>query len=380
MPRRGENIYKRKDGRWEGRYIKCRIDGKAKYGSVFAKTYGEVKQKLTQAILTNEQRLEQEPQTPPNPSCPFSALAWEWLDASKNQLKTSSVVKYTNILNSYLLPEFGNRQIAEISRDDIVSFVNSLLQTGGVRQKGLSPATVTSIISVLKNIMEYARLTKHYTVTDMSDITVKQPQKPFRVLSRPEQKRLMEHLQQNLNLSNLGILLCIYTGLRIGELCALKWEDISFEEKTIYVHKTMQRIQTLENSRRKTSISITPPKSDCSIRKIPIPEQIFQLLTEKMCPNDTYFLTGKRNAYIEPRTMENHFKLATKACNITGATFHTCRHTFATRCVELGVDIKSLSEILGHANVNITMNRYVHPSMELKQQHMNRLSELFMVK
>ena len=175
-------------------------------------------------------------------------------------------------------------------------------------------------------------------------------------------------------------MICLYTGLRVGEICALKWGDVNFEEKTIYVHQTMQRLQCMESGERKTQILISNPKSDSSVRWIPIPDSLFNLICQYKFPENAYFLTGTSKQYIEPRNMQNKFKKAIKECNIENANFHALRHTFATRCIELGFDIKSLSEILGHSNVNITLNRYVHPSMELKQQNMNKLSELLAVK
>lgn len=381
MSRRGENIYKRKDGRWEGRYIKCRFDGKIKYGYVYAKTYKEVKGKLT-GILENTaiSQIQNQHIIKPLSNDSFATIADEWLDSLKLQLKESSIVKYTNILNGYLLPDFGKRRMSDITRDDIVLFSSKLLLSGGVKQKGLSPKTVTSIISVLKSILEYASRMKEYSVPDIRGICVKQSQKPMRILSVSEQNKLSRYLCEDLTLCNLGILLCLYTGLRVGEICALKWEDISFDEQYLYVHQTMQRLQNKDDNEMKTKILISSPKSDCSIRKIPLPNEIFRLLIEYKHPANTYFLTGNLYKYVEPRTMQNRFKAIIKKCNIEDANFHALRHTFATRCVELGFDIKSLSEILGHANVNMTLNRYVHPSMELKQKNMNMLSELFAVK
>lgn len=139
----------------------------------------------------------------------------------------------------------------------------------------------------------------------------------------------------------------------------------------------MQRIQTNDPEKAKTEVIIHPPKSSCSIRKIPIPNELLQLLLPFQKDEDTFLLTGLADSFMEPRCLENHFKSVIAGCNIQDVHFHTLRHTFATRCVEIGFDIKSLSEILGHANVNITLNRYVHPSMELKQKNMNMLSAFF---
>lgn len=373
MSRRGENIYKRKDGRWEGRYVKSRESEKTRYGYVYAKTYKEVKQKLLAVSEVSVHPAEI------IPVINFEAVALEWLANMRPQLKKSSVVKYENIIHLHLLPYFGNRAIRDITRDDVNVFCSLLLSEDSAGQS-FSPKTVMSIISVMKNIFRYAEQVKRYAVINLNGISVKQLQPQLRILSLIEQQKLSEYLVKNFNLCNLGILLCLYTGIRVGEICALKWGDILFDEQVVYVHQTMQRLQISEHYENKTEILISTPKSDCSMRKIPIPDKIFELIMVHRCPDNAYFLTGLPNKYIEPRTMQNRFKKAISCCNIEDANFHALRHTFATRCIELGFDLKSLSEILGHANVNITLNRYVHPSMELKQQNMNRLSELFAVK
>lgn len=381
MPRRGENIYKRKDGRWEGRYIKGHINKKIKYGYVYAKTYKEVKEKLLLfSSLTPKYEEDITTVQPQQLDATFKTVSLAWIESLKPQLKESSIVKYTNILETYLFPYFINSAIETITREDILSLSNTLLISGGQKADGLSPKTVNSIISVLKSIFLYASHYEKLTVTDICNISFKQPQKPMRILSLAEQNRLSNFLCENLTLTNLGILVCLYTGIRIGEICALKWEDISFDEKYLHVHKTMQRIQNKDNNKQKTSIIISAPKSECSIRKIPLPDKIFQLIAAARCKENTYFLTGLVNTFVEPRTLQNRFKSVIKVCNINNANFHALRHTFATRCIELGFDPKSLSEILGHASVNITLNRYVHPSMELKQKNMNMLSDLFAVK
>ncbi len=384
MPRRGENIYKRKDGRWEGRYVKERIQGKIKYGYIFAKTYREVKDKLLvsknpESVVVEEQSSNQLPVQ----DILFSDVARDWFASRKSSWKHSSVVKYGNIVELYLLPEFSNRVIMEITRDEVIQFGGKLLSEGGRSGKGLSPKTVAGIISVLKNVLEYASLTPGITVANLKDVSIRQPQKQMRILSRTEQQRLSDYLRGNLNPCNLGILVCLYTGLRIGEICAMKWEDVSFAEQYLYVHQTMQRLQIKDGKRdgeAKTSVVISTPKSDCSVRKVPIPEEIFVLLKESRQVGNKFFLTGMEHVYMEPRTMQNRFKAVVNKCHIDDVNFHALRHTFATRCVELGFDMKSLSEILGHATVNITLNRYVHPSMELKQKNMNMLSQLFAVK
>ena len=210
----------------------------------------------------------------------FSTVVEEWFRSQKPQWKHSSIVKYSNNLHSYILPEFSDHNISEITREDIISFVNKLLQFGGINGKGLSPKTVTGILSMMKNIFQYAAQIKGYPVTEIKGISVKQPQKPMRILSREEQQKLSNYLYDNLTPCNLGILVCLFTGLRIGEICALKWGDISLNEQYLYVHQTMQRLQTKENGKTKTMIIISTPKSDCSIMKVPIQNDIFKLLKQ----------------------------------------------------------------------------------------------------
>jgi integrase len=210
-------------------------------------------------------------------------------------------------------------------------------------------------------------------------VSIKQCSKELRILSIKEQDCLYQYLYDNLNERNIGILICLFTGLRIGEICALRWGDISLTEQTLRVRLTMQRIQTSPGTDKKTKILIAAPKSSCSVRTIPLPNELVQILSSYEREENAYVLTGVTEKFVEPRTMQNHFRRITNACGISNVNYHALRHTFATRCVELGFDIKSLSEILGHASVNITMNRYVHPSMETKRKNMMRLSELFPV-
>ena len=377
MSIRGENIYKRKDGRWEGRYIKSHEDGKVHYGYVYGKTYREVKQKIIGSAQNVVISVMQD--VPELPTGTFGATALEWLSVSRNQLKESSYVKYRTVINNHLLPVFGDCQVSTITRNDVSQFCNSLLSEEN-NMPALSPKTASSIMCVLKNIFDYAAQVKQYAAVDLRGISIRQPQRQLRVLSVSEQQKLSAYLCNNLNLYNLGILVCLYTGLRLGEICALKWGDVSFQEKAIYVHQTMQRLQCTESGESKTQILISNPKSNSSVRRIPIPDERFNLIDQHIFPENAYFLTGTSKQYIEPRNMQNKFKKVIKECGIENANFHALRHTFATRCVELGFDIKSLSEILGHSSVNITLNRYVHPSMELKQQNMNKLSELLAVK
>ena len=374
MSHSGDNIYLRQDGRWEGRYVKSRIDGKVHYGYVYGKSYEEVVRKLPHIVQdSNYETLVR--------SCgssSFKCLADEWLSVQQRNIKESSYVKYKNILSLYLLPKFGDYMICNIERSVVIDYACNLLVDGGMNESSLSPKTVSCIISVLKSILAYASNEKKYTTADVSNLPIKTGSKQMILLSVDEQQCLTEYLLNHPCPRNLGILLSLYAGLRIGEVCALKWGDIG--EQDVYVHNTMQRIQTFASSGPKSKIIITPPKSACSIRRIPLPDLLFPVLQDCRLNDSCFLLSGTGDKSVEPRNLENYFKRVLERCGIRHTNYHVLRHTFATRCVELGFDVKSLSEILGHANVNITLNRYVHPSMELKKKNMNMLCTLLTAK
>lgn len=381
MARKGENIYARKDGRWEGRYIIERMaSGKYRYGYVYAGTYRETRERLLQKKLDLIHCKKE--QVSPSASEPVALeqLAVDWLAKQKSQIKESSYVKYQNLIAKYLIPQIGELQPQELTSERLEIFCKTLLSSGGRHHSGLSAKTVSDILSVTRAILRYSASKGYIISCDFSVISFKQPSKNLRILSRLEQQKLCSYLQNNLTPVHLGILLSLFSGLRIGEICALRWSDISFEEKLIFVRRTMQRLQNTQDSERKTRICISAPKSPSSIRQIPIPDGLLELLRNNSGDKNGYILTGKADTFMEPRTMQRRFKKVLKAAGIEEVNYHVLRHTFATRCVELNFDVKSLSEILGHATVNITMNRYVHPSMEYKRQNMQRLSELIAVR
>ena len=305
----------------------------------------------------------------------FGEAAAAWLGDIRPELKGSSHARYHNILELHLLPELEAVPVEEITRERVIALRKRLLE-GSEENEPLAPATVSGILSVLKRVMRYASSEKGCRTADFGSLTVRRSTPRLRVLSLEEQKRLNRYLLKHPDLPNLGILLTLYTGLRVGELCALKWGDISPEPPAVRVRLTMQRLQTFGQSPR-TRVIITEPKSDCSVRLIPLPDFLTPYIRGMRRDPECYFLTGKSDTFLEPRTMQNHFKRAMEACKIEGATFHTLRHTFATRCIEQGFDMKTLSEILGHSGVTITMNRYVHPSMAFKRENMNKLGAVF---
>ena len=210
---------------------------------------------------------------------------------------------------------------------------------------------------------------------DFESVSIKSNKLTVKGLTTVQSRKIKDFLTNNIDYVNVGILISFYTGIRIGELCALKFNDISFETKTMHIDKTMQRIQNFKGDKNKTDIIISSPKSECSIREIPVPQFIIDLIIENnLYKRNAYLLTGEATRFIEPRTLENKFNKIATICNIENVTFHMIRHTFASNCIEAGVDVKSLSEILGHSSAKVTLDRYVHSSLELKRANMDKLS------
>ena len=366
VAKRGDNIYHRKDGRWEGRFVKGRAEGRTRFGYVFGKTYREAKEKLAVAQYEWQAQTKAAEQN----RATFRAISESWMSDSESYLKASTISKYRDYLRLYLLPKFGNFNMDDIKSADVSAFCFGLLSNGGSERQGLSTKTVVEIYRVIKHLRKYA-LSRDYAVGFSGDcLTIKQKQKTMRVFSPQEQKCLSAYLLDHLTPDNLGILLCLFTGIRIGELCALRWDNISLHEQKLHICKTMQRVRVANN--RRTQVVTTSPKSECAVRDIPLPDWICKFLCEAY-QEGAFLLTGHAQKFIEPRTMQNRFKAVLAACGIADANFHALRHTFATRCVEAGFDAKCLSEILGHASVNITLNRYVHPTMALKREYMAKL-------
>lgn len=365
---KGENIFKRKDGRWEARYIKGHeLSGKIKYGFCYGKTYKEAKEKVTQAkaaVLTGSSAAITDRRKH------LSFFCDEWLASCKTKVKESTYIKYETTLRKHIKEKIGEYPVRTLSDAVVDSFTEELLY-----KDKLSPKTVKDILIVFHSILKFADK-RHPGLFPHMDIPYpKDAAREIRVLSKEEQTRFVSCLLKDIDECKFGILLALLTGLRIGEICALKWEGISFNDRIIRISETMQRIKDLSKDHgNKTKILIGTPKSEKSKRIIPMSNEIVELC-RRMNPHTpaAFILTGT-SAYMEPRALQYKMKKLTEECELDGVHFHTLRHTFATRCVEAGFEIKSLSEILGHANTTITLNRYVHSSIELKRDNMNKVS------
>lgn len=375
MSRKGENIYKRKDGRWEGRYLKHTPDGRTRYGYVYAATYRDAKARLQKAAAlweTNPPREKSDEMT-------LAAVAERWEKNIAQQVKESTFVKYHVIITNHLLPALGDVCVEDMTHELIESLSISLLRGEGKNGRPLAPRTVSDILSVLRSILRFARRNGAIIPCDGSSVRIRRPAVDIRVLTRLEQEMLCRYIYNNITPRNVGILLSLFAGLRVGEICALRWEDIALNDRLLYVRHTVQRIQNLEPVGPRTRVVITAPKSATSARIIPLPEDLAKIIENLPGEHRGFFLTGKEDVSAEPRNMQYHFHRVLERSGVEDANYHALRHTFATRCVELGFDVKSLSELLGHSTVTMTMDRYVHPSLEHKREHMQRISGLMPV-
>ena len=374
MARTGENIYKRKDGRWEARYISSyNADGKAKYKYLYARTYAEVKTKLIRVQNSVETKVEAEKIRDREK---YEFWLFEWLRSKRMGIKDSTYIRYRNVIENHIIPDLGKYPINKISTPLMEHFVSNKLNSGRLDGNGgLSPKTMSDMLTIIKESFKYAQTAGVVTICRFDGISFKRNSQEMRVLSIFEQQQLLSVLLEDLDRYKLGVFICLYTGIRIGELCALQWKNISFSEKAIVIEHTMQRLQNDDpNAIYKTRIIITEPKSKASLRTIPLPDFVVEAIKPFVGSPNAYILSGECKSIVEPRIMQNRFKGYLEEGHIGDANFHSLRHTFATRCIEAGFDVKTLSEILGHSSVKITLDRYVHSSMELKRSNMEKLT------
>ena len=300
----------------------------------------------------------------------------EWLTISRNRVKPSTYAKYRNIILHYIIPHIGPRYPQELTTLLMEQYVELLLREGSARSdKGLSPKTVHDTLCVLRAVIAYIRRQPDSQMPEIEIVPPRCQKRQIRVLTMAEQERLIRYLRKDTDDCKFGVLLALLTGMRIGEVCALQWRDISLPDRVIHVRATMQRLQ-VQNAEQKTAICIGAPKSENAARDIPLSPLAVQLCAGFTRPEpEAYILTGQPS-YMEPRALQYRFARYTQQCGLEHVNFHALRHTFATRCIEVGFEVKSLSEILGHSNVKVTLDRYVHSSMELKRTNINKLSAI----
>jgi len=292
----------------------------------------------------------------------------QFLTKKKGKLKQSTYSRYSFICERHIIPYFEKINLNKVNEKIINEFIQYKRHRGGLTNKTLSPKTINDITCLLLQIIKDHRKID----LDIGNLSYKQSE--ISIFTDKEYNRLKKYLSIETDSKKLGIIIAMLTGIRIGELCALKWENIDLKNGVINIDKTIQRIKITDSAeKRKTKIVIDTPKSNASIRAIPIPAVLLHKLETFKASANTYILTNTTD-YIEPRIYQRHFKSYLTASNIKDNNFHALRHTFATMAISREVDIKTVSILLGHTDVGFTMKRYVHPNIEHRRVQIEKLA------
>ena len=297
----------------------------------------------------------------------ISQIADLWKEEKRQFVKKSTFAAYSLIVETHLQPAFGN--LTAVTEKDVQDFVLQKLN-GGLSQK-----TIKDMLIVLRMILKFGAK-KNYCVYAPIDVIfpTDRERQELEVLSIANQKKIMRFVEENFTFRNLGIFICLSTGIRIGEICALTWDDIDTDNGFIHIRKTIQRIYVKENGIKKTELLIDTPKTATSMRDIPMIKDLYEILKplKKVVNNDSFVLTNEATP-TEPRTYRNYYKKLLDKLGIPPIKFHGLRHSFATRCIESKCDYKTVSVILGHSNISTTLNLYVHPNYEQKKKCIDKM-------
>lgn len=304
-----------------------------------------------------------------------------WLLEKKDYIKESTYANYSNNIFNHIIPKLGNYYLNELNHKVIQDFLLELSKngrkdnTGGLAEKTIKDITIIIKGSIKKGINEdkikHIELTFNYPKDNKEN--------KLYVLTKREQNKITNYVLENINSRNIGLLISLYSGIRIGELCALRWEDVDFKKNCLTINKTIQRVYIKDKNKNISKVIITTPKTKNANREIPINKDFLEILKKVKSDKKHYILTGNEK-YIEPRTYRKHFNKVLDELKIKHFNFHSLRHTFATNCISLGVDYKTVSELLGHANVNITLNLYVHPRYSQKKKCIDLVCKVFQEK
>lgn len=297
----------------------------------------------------------------------FRDISEQWKEEKRHYVKQSSFATYVSLLDRHILPAFGDCD--DVGEAQVQAFVRTKYQ------EGRSHSSIQLMVLVLKMIVRFGEKSGYWP-PHRWDIRYKAGKLPSPALLTPRQhETLLRYIRNNLSSKAFGIYLCLSSGIRIGELCALRWEDLDLAEGILRINKTCSRICL--PGKASTRVQIGPPKTSSSFREIPLSEDLIHLATRlgAGAAPSSYILSGSPRP-IEPRSYRNYYKALLSGLSIQQVKFHALRHSFATRCIEAGCDYKTVSEILGHANINTTMNLYVHPGFQQKKDCIERVNSL----
>ena len=306
---------------------------------------------------------------------------YTWLLEKKDYIKESTYANYSNNIFNHIIPKLGNYYLNELNHKIIQDFLLGLSKNGrkdnngGLAEKTIKDITIIIKGSIKKGINEdkikHIELTFNYPKDNKEN--------KLYVLTKREQNKITNYVLENINSKNIGLLISLYSGIRIGELCALKWDNVDFKKNCLTINKTIQRVYIKDKDKNVSKVIITTPKTKNANREIPINKNFLEILKKVKSDKEHYILTGNEK-YIEPRTYRKYFNKVLDELKIKHFNFHSLRHTFATNCISLGVDYKTVSELLGHANVNITLNLYVHPRYSQKKKCIDLVCKVFQEK
>lgn len=369
MPRRGMNIYRRKDGRWEGR-VTIGGHGKARrrYRSVYGKTYAEVKKRMDDMRAEIALGKEEEQYT-------VGEAVEIWIKERGAYWKKSTYATYVLMVNKYILPMAGNVPLGHMDEGLMEKILSDIRG-----EKKLSNRYQRNICALIIRVMRHMKKKHHCRIEVPDNLFSPEKQRERQLPGERDLAILEQYLMEQAHKGEetcLGILTAFYTGLRIGEVCALRWEEIDLTNAVIHIHRNLQRVKAGDGQKNNTEILMQTPKTGSSCRIIPIPPVLLPLLKKRSQKPDQYLIRGKRKPWAEPRTLQYRFAGILKECGLECFNFHMLRHAFATRCIAGGFDVKSLSEILGHSSIQITLNLYVHSSMQRKRQLMGQIGDHF---
>lgn len=291
----------------------------------------------------------------------------EWKELKSKLVKESTMGTYVINAEKHLLPAFG--KLTAVSESDVQAFALDMLG------RGLSVKTTKDLLILLKMIVGYGRKAGYLSWADWEIRLPREDDKQdVKVLTPMEQKKIMKFLKENFSFKNLGLYVCLCTGMRIGEICALRWRDVDIYNKTISVNKTIERVYVVEDGLKRTKVVIGTPKTASSRREIPIGGELVRMFRPLIAfvRGDYYVLTNGAKP-LEPRVYRRYYKNVMDELGMSGIKFHGLRHTFATRCIESKCDYKTVSSILGHSNISTTLNLYVHPDMGQKRRCIDKM-------
>lgn len=320
----------------------------------------------------------------------------DWLDIwyetyAKPFVKNSTLVSYECYIRRHIKPYIGNIRLCDLNTITFQQFFNLQAADGNCRTDGnstLSPKTLLNLRMMLHEAI--ADAVKNQLMSCNYVEYVKMPKQQHverRVLTQSEQARLIQTLKASDDPFAFGVFLCLATGIRVGELCGLYWSDFTISESisTVQIQRTLGRLPNLETGKG-TIIHISPPKSAASKRSIPLDSctlqfleryqtQQAELLGMEYTTGNHFLISRIPGKPVEPKFMQTKFKKFLHAAYIPDANFHALRHTFATRALECNVDYKTLSTLLGHANVTVTMNLYQHVLIQQKQNAICKIAQ-----